>query len=161
MGRISDLTVEDRCAVRKRGHSIPQHLAVLIFGWGYGKCDLKGERPREKKVGATGMPWSCSGDKVKTEWLILAVENVCDRSKADQRLENKQKQNLRNYPFPGYRAKFRFIQELIPFTSMRGENACLPWNMWFPLPNYSFMHSNIWPMSPWPHQEHSCTACVS
>lgn len=158
-----DLTsncIRQACSQETEGHDIPQHQAILIFCCGYGKCNVKGVKTKWEEREAAGISWSCGEDRVRTEWLILTVEKVCDRSKAHQQLENKQNQNVRNDPFPGYRAKFRFFQELIPFTSMRGENSRSHWNKWFPLLNCWFIHSNIWPMSPWPHQKHSCTASV-
>lgn len=139
------------CSQETEGHGVPWFWLGVWEVWAE-----RGKEHERRKQEQQARPEAA----VKTEWLILTVQNVCDRSKAHQRLENKQKQNLRNYPFPGYRAKFRFFQELIPLTSMRGENTCSQWNVWFPLLNYSFMHSNIWPMSPWPHQEHGCTGSV-
>lgn len=81
-----------------------------------------------------------------------------DRIRAGQQLENKQIHNLRKCNFPGHRAKF--FQALIPFTSLR-ENNCSHWNVGFPLLNYNSVHSNIWPMSPWPHQEQLHSLCHS
>lgn len=107
------------CRQETQGRGVPQHQAVPIFGWGGGKCG------HEEKAGAAGMSWGCAGDRVKAEWLIVTVGNVCDRTKAGQQLENKQIHNLRKYNFPGYRAKF--FQAPIPFACMRGENTSSHW----------------------------------
>lgn len=32
------------CSQETEGHGVPQHQAAPVFGWRYGKCDLKGTK---------------------------------------------------------------------------------------------------------------------